>query len=302
MYSTSSRATSASSSPASCRPETADTYARVRDALADPAFYPDPPEDVAVIDTHTSCVFLAGDLAYKLKKPVRFGFLDYGSAGRAPPHVPRGGAPQPPPRPAPLPRRALGGPDGAWARAGGGGRVGRARAPSGDAPLRRAPHDRIAAENGTADASGDRGARAPPGELPPRLAAGAALARPGRDDPEDDGGDLLEPAAAAARATWVRAARRRALHLRLPRGPWRPAARQGARRLGTGRSRRPARRPRPPRRPDRGRGLRGVRSGAQADRRCGGPRLPRHGPPPPRGAGPRRRADGGLPGGRWRSG
>ena len=80
MYSTSSRATSASSSPASCRPETADTYARVRAALADSAFYPDPPEDVAVIDTHTSCVFLAGDLAYKLKKPVRFGFLDYGSA------------------------------------------------------------------------------------------------------------------------------------------------------------------------------------------------------------------------------
>ncbi|MGZ4200566.1 MAG: bifunctional aminoglycoside phosphotransferase/ATP-binding protein [Thermoleophilaceae bacterium] len=60
--------------------ESADAYERVRVALADPAFYPHAPEQVAVIDTHTSCVFLAGELAYKLKKPVRFGFLDYGSA------------------------------------------------------------------------------------------------------------------------------------------------------------------------------------------------------------------------------
>lgn len=35
-----------------------------------------------VIDTHISSVMLAGDRAYKLKKPVTFGFLDFGSVER----------------------------------------------------------------------------------------------------------------------------------------------------------------------------------------------------------------------------
>lgn len=46
-------------------------------ALSDPAAYPHAVGSVAVIHTHISVVFLAGDFAYKLKKPVDFGFLDF---------------------------------------------------------------------------------------------------------------------------------------------------------------------------------------------------------------------------------
>ncbi len=46
-------------------------------ALRDPAFYPHPVDRVEVIETHISWVFLAGEYAYKLKKPVKFGFLDF---------------------------------------------------------------------------------------------------------------------------------------------------------------------------------------------------------------------------------
>jgi uncharacterized protein len=35
------------------------------------------PESVTAIETHMAWVFLAGDFAYKLKKPVRYEFLDY---------------------------------------------------------------------------------------------------------------------------------------------------------------------------------------------------------------------------------
>lgn len=45
--------------------------------LSDPSAYPHPVDNVKVIQTHISCVFLTGDFAYKLKKPVDFGFLDY---------------------------------------------------------------------------------------------------------------------------------------------------------------------------------------------------------------------------------
>jgi aminoglycoside phosphotransferase family enzyme len=47
------------------------------DALRNPAAYPHPATRVAVVQTHGSCVFLAGEFAYKLKKPLNFGFLDY---------------------------------------------------------------------------------------------------------------------------------------------------------------------------------------------------------------------------------
>jgi aminoglycoside phosphotransferase family enzyme/predicted kinase len=50
-------------------------------ALANPACYPGAPP-VEVIQTHASVVFLAGDRAYKLKKPVNFGFLDYSTPAR----------------------------------------------------------------------------------------------------------------------------------------------------------------------------------------------------------------------------
>ena len=47
------------------------------DALSDPAAYPHPVEAVAVHQTHISAVFLAGPFAYKIKKPVNLGFLDF---------------------------------------------------------------------------------------------------------------------------------------------------------------------------------------------------------------------------------
>jgi len=46
-------------------------------ALLNPDFYDPPVAKVALIETHISWVFLAGDFAYKLKKPVDFGFLDF---------------------------------------------------------------------------------------------------------------------------------------------------------------------------------------------------------------------------------
>jgi aminoglycoside phosphotransferase family enzyme/predicted kinase len=46
-------------------------------ALMRPATYPHPAAALEHIETHISHVFLAGDYAYKLKKPVDFGFLDF---------------------------------------------------------------------------------------------------------------------------------------------------------------------------------------------------------------------------------
>jgi aminoglycoside phosphotransferase family enzyme/predicted kinase len=51
-------------------------------AMLDPGFYPDRPERVELRETHSSWVFLAGELAYKVKKPVVFPFLDYGTPER----------------------------------------------------------------------------------------------------------------------------------------------------------------------------------------------------------------------------
>lgn len=48
--------------------------------LADPATYG--VGDVQRIDTHASSVFLAGDVAYKLKRAVKFGYLDFTSRAR----------------------------------------------------------------------------------------------------------------------------------------------------------------------------------------------------------------------------
>lgn len=45
--------------------------------LSSPAAYPQTVRDVAVKETHMSWVFLAGDRAYKLKKPVKYPFLDF---------------------------------------------------------------------------------------------------------------------------------------------------------------------------------------------------------------------------------
>ena len=45
--------------------------------LHDPASYPEPPAVVEAEETHMSWVFLTDALVYKLKKPVRYPFLDF---------------------------------------------------------------------------------------------------------------------------------------------------------------------------------------------------------------------------------
>lgn len=50
---------------------------RLIEALSKPTAYPDPPGEVQIRQTHISVVFLAGRHAYKIKKPVALGFLDF---------------------------------------------------------------------------------------------------------------------------------------------------------------------------------------------------------------------------------
>ncbi|MCE9632174.1 MAG: AAA family ATPase [Planctomycetia bacterium] len=49
------------------------------DRLLDPAAYSHPTASIRLVETHISWVILTGPFAYKLKKPVRFGFVDYGT-------------------------------------------------------------------------------------------------------------------------------------------------------------------------------------------------------------------------------
>lgn len=58
------------------------TDPQVLAALSDPATYGPAVTEVAVIHTHASVVFLAGDRVYKIKRPVDFGFLDYSTLAR----------------------------------------------------------------------------------------------------------------------------------------------------------------------------------------------------------------------------
>lgn len=51
-------------------------------ALADPSCYPHPVDSVEHLETHISHILLAGDYAYKIKKPLNLGFLDFTSLSR----------------------------------------------------------------------------------------------------------------------------------------------------------------------------------------------------------------------------
>jgi uncharacterized protein len=51
-------------------------------ALSNPAIYPHHPDSVHVVQTHISVVFIAGELVYKIKKPVDLGFLDFTTLGK----------------------------------------------------------------------------------------------------------------------------------------------------------------------------------------------------------------------------
>jgi len=68
-------------------PVAADPFAGLIQALRDPGLYPadhfaglaDACVKVELLETHISCVLLAGNHAYKIKKPVNLGFLDFTS-------------------------------------------------------------------------------------------------------------------------------------------------------------------------------------------------------------------------------
>jgi aminoglycoside phosphotransferase family enzyme/predicted kinase len=55
---------------------------RLPDGLMEPGAFPHHPDAVELRETHVSWVFLAGDRAYKVKKPVVLPFLDYGTPAR----------------------------------------------------------------------------------------------------------------------------------------------------------------------------------------------------------------------------
>jgi aminoglycoside phosphotransferase family enzyme len=55
-------------------------HASIVEAMRDPSFYAHPVESVEYLQTHISSVFLTGEYAYKLKKPLDFGFLDFTTA------------------------------------------------------------------------------------------------------------------------------------------------------------------------------------------------------------------------------
>ncbi len=49
----------------------------LRQALLNPAIYPERPREVEFSETHISLLFFTEDYVYKVKKPVDFGFLDF---------------------------------------------------------------------------------------------------------------------------------------------------------------------------------------------------------------------------------
>ncbi len=57
-------------------------YPPLVQGLLRPEAYPHRPRRIRLVETHISYVFLAGPYAYKVKKPVNFGFLDYSTLER----------------------------------------------------------------------------------------------------------------------------------------------------------------------------------------------------------------------------
>ena len=54
-------------------------HATLVEALRDPRCYPHPVDRLHVVETHISWIVLTGPYAYKIKKPVNLGFLDFGT-------------------------------------------------------------------------------------------------------------------------------------------------------------------------------------------------------------------------------
>ncbi|MEA3470543.1 MAG: hypothetical protein U9R24_02380, partial [Thermodesulfobacteriota bacterium] len=53
------------------------THPKLVHSMSSPDFYGHNPDSVQLIQTHISFIFIAGDLVYKVKKAVDFGFLDF---------------------------------------------------------------------------------------------------------------------------------------------------------------------------------------------------------------------------------
>ena len=51
-------------------------------SLRDARCFPHPAADIEVVETHISWVVLAGDFAYKIKKPLDLGFLDFSTLAK----------------------------------------------------------------------------------------------------------------------------------------------------------------------------------------------------------------------------
>ena len=47
------------------------------DDLQNPALFPDKTNNIHIVRTHISAVFVGDEFVYKIKKPVDFGFLDF---------------------------------------------------------------------------------------------------------------------------------------------------------------------------------------------------------------------------------
>ena len=52
-------------------------HATIVKGLLNPEAYPHPVDEIVHLQTHISSILLTGDRAYKIKKPVDFGFLDF---------------------------------------------------------------------------------------------------------------------------------------------------------------------------------------------------------------------------------
>ena len=61
------------------KPETMPESAELIQSLLDPACYDHAAGPVRVVETHISWVLLTGEFAYKIKKPINLGFLDFSS-------------------------------------------------------------------------------------------------------------------------------------------------------------------------------------------------------------------------------
>src|SRR5215831_3753752 len=59
-----------------------DTHHRLIQALTDPSVYAHPTSEITVLQTHISWIVLTGPYAYKIKKPVNVGFVDFSTLAK----------------------------------------------------------------------------------------------------------------------------------------------------------------------------------------------------------------------------